>query len=35
MPCGMTTRNGVFAGDDVLNHPALVVHAMQHVKKVV
>ncbi len=35
MPYGMTTRNGVFAGGDVVNHPATVVHAMQHAKKVV
>ncbi|WP_297671678.1 NAD(P)-dependent oxidoreductase [uncultured Desulfovibrio sp.] len=34
MPCGMTTRNGVFAGGDVVNHPATVVHAMQNAKKV-
>ena len=35
MPYGMTTRNGVFAGGDVVNHPATVVHAIQHAKKVV
>ncbi|MBO4312968.1 MAG: NAD(P)-dependent oxidoreductase [Desulfovibrio sp.] len=35
MPFGMTTRNGVFAGGDVVNHPATVVHAMQHAKQVV
>jgi glutamate synthase (NADPH/NADH) small chain len=34
MPYGMTTRNGVFAGGDVVNHPATVVHAMQNAKKV-
>lgn len=34
MPYGMTTRNGVFAGGDVANHPATVVTAMQQAKKV-
>lgn len=34
-PYGMTTRNGVFAGGDVVNYPATVVHAMQNAKKVV
>ena len=28
MPYGMTTRKGVFAGGDVTNRPATVVHAM-------
>ena len=35
MPYGMTTRRGVFAGGDVTNRPATVVHAMQDAKKVV
>ncbi|WP_367617737.1 hypothetical protein [uncultured Duncaniella sp.] len=30
----MTTRRGVFAGGDVTNRPATVVHAMQDAKKV-
>ena len=30
----MTTRNGVFAGGDVVRHPATVVHAMQNAKAV-
>jgi glutamate synthase (NADPH/NADH) small chain len=34
MPYGMTTRRGVFAGGDVTNRPATVVHAMQDAKKV-
>ncbi|MCH5219905.1 MAG: NAD(P)-dependent oxidoreductase [Muribaculaceae bacterium] len=34
MPYGMTTRKGVFAGGDVANHPATVVHAMQDAKRV-
>ncbi|MCR5814376.1 MAG: NAD(P)-dependent oxidoreductase [Desulfovibrio sp.] len=34
MPFGMTTRNGVFAGGDVVRHPATVVHAMQNAKAV-
>ncbi|MBQ9405361.1 MAG: NAD(P)-dependent oxidoreductase [Desulfovibrio sp.] len=34
-PYGMTTRKGVFAGGDVVNHTATVVHAMQNAKKVV
>jgi glutamate synthase (NADPH/NADH) small chain len=33
-PYGMTTRKGVFAGGDVTNRPATVVHAMQDAKKV-
>ena len=33
-PYGMTTRVGVFAGGDVTNRPATVVHAMQDAKKV-
>jgi glutamate synthase (NADPH/NADH) small chain len=33
-PYGMTTRRGVFAGGDVTNRPATVVHAMQDAKKV-
>lgn len=35
MPYGMTTRKGVFAGGDVANRQATVVHAMQDAKKVV
>ncbi|MBO4369303.1 MAG: NAD(P)-dependent oxidoreductase [Desulfovibrio sp.] len=35
VPFGMTTRNGVFAGGDVVRHPATVVHAMQNAKAVV
>ncbi|MCM1451873.1 MAG: NAD(P)-dependent oxidoreductase [Clostridium sp.] len=34
LPYGMTTRKGVFAGGDVTNRPATVVHAMQDAKKV-
>lgn len=34
MPYGMTTRKGVFAGGDVSNRPATVVHAMQDAKLV-
>ena len=30
----MTTRKGVFAGGDVTNRPATVVHAMQDAKRV-
>ena len=30
----MTTRKGVFAGGDVTNRPATVVHAMQDARKV-
>lgn len=33
-PYGMTTRKGVFAGGDVTNRPATVVHAMQDAKAV-
>ncbi len=33
-PYGMTTRPGVFAGGDVTNRPATVVHAMQDAKMV-
>lgn len=33
-PYGMTTRKGVFAGGDVTNRPATVVHAMQDAKLV-
>lgn len=33
-PYGMTTRPGVFAGGDVTNRPATVVHAMQDAKLV-
>ncbi len=33
-PYGMTTRKGVFAGGDVINRPATVVHAMQDAKQV-
>lgn len=33
-PYGMTTRKGVFAGGDVTNSPATVVHAMQDAQKV-
>lgn len=33
-PYGMTTRRGVFAGGDVTNSPATVVHAMQDAKQV-
>ncbi|MBQ7608525.1 MAG: NAD(P)-dependent oxidoreductase [Desulfovibrionaceae bacterium] len=33
-PFGMTTRKGLFAGGDVVRHPATVVHAMQNAKKV-
>ncbi len=33
-PYGMTTRPGVFAGGDVTNRPATVVHAMQDAKSV-
>ncbi|MBQ9536309.1 MAG: NAD(P)-dependent oxidoreductase [Desulfovibrionaceae bacterium] len=34
MPFGMTTRKGLFAGGDVVRHPATVVHAMQNAKAV-
>lgn len=34
VPYGMTTRQGVFAGGDVVNRPATVVHAMQDAKLV-
>lgn len=34
VPYGMTTRQGVFAGGDVVNRPATVVHAMQDAKRV-
>ncbi len=34
VPYGMTTRVGVFAGGDVTNRPATVVHAMQDAKRV-
>lgn len=34
LPYGMTTRRGVFAGGDVTNRPATVVHAMQDAKRV-
>ena len=34
VPYGMTTRQGVFAGGDVANRQATVVHAMQDAKKV-
>jgi len=34
MPYGMTTRKGVFAGGDVANRQATVVHAMQDAKRV-
>ncbi len=33
-PYGMTSRKGVFAGGDVTNRPATVVHAMQDAKRV-
>jgi len=33
-PYGMTSRKGVFAGGDVTNRPATVVHAMQNAKQV-
>lgn len=33
-PYGMTSRKGVFAGGDVTNRPATVVHAMQDAKQV-
>jgi len=33
-PYGMTTRKGVFAGGDVTNRPATVVHAMRDAKQV-
>lgn len=33
-PYGMTTRPGVFAGGDVTNRPATVVHAMQDARRV-
>ena len=33
-PYGMTTRPGVFAGGDVTNRPATVVHAMNDAKQV-
>ena len=34
VPYGMTTRKGVFAGGDVANRQATVVHAMQDAKRV-
>lgn len=34
IPYGMTTRKGVFAGGDVANAQATVVHAMQNAKRV-
>lgn len=34
VPYGMTTRKGVFAGGDVTNRPATVVHAMRDAKAV-
>lgn len=34
VPYGMTSRKGVFAGGDVTNRPATVVHAMQDARKV-
>lgn len=34
VPYGMTTRKGVFAGGDVTNRPATVVHAMRDAKTV-
>lgn len=34
VPYGMTTRKGVFAGGDVTNRPASVVHAMHDAKLV-
>lgn len=34
IPYGMTSRKGVFAGGDVTNRPATVVHAMQDARKV-
>lgn len=34
VPYGMTTRKGVFAGGDVTNRPATVVHAMHDAQKV-
>ena len=34
VPYGMTTRRGVFAGGDVANRQATVVHAMQDAKRV-
>lgn len=34
LPYGMTTRKGVFAGGDVTNRPASVVHAMQDAQQV-
>lgn len=34
IPYGMTTRKGVFAGGDVANNPATVVHAMQDAQRV-
>ena len=33
-PYGMSTRPGVFAGGDVTNRPATVVHAMRDAKQV-
>ena len=33
-PYGMTTRKGLFAGGDVTNRPATVVHAMQDAQRV-
>ena len=34
VPYGMTSRKGVFAGGDVTNRPASVVHAMDDARKV-
>ncbi len=34
VPYGMTTRKGVFAGGDVTNRPATVVHAMHDAQQV-
>lgn len=34
VPYGLTTRKGVFAGGDVTNRPATVVHAMQDAQRV-
>lgn len=34
IPYGMTSRKGVFAGGDVTNRPATVVHAMQDARRV-
>ena len=34
VPCGMTSRKGVFAGGDVVNRPSTVVLAMRDAQKV-